>query len=277
MKPLLDMKAASVFFDGIFATPRLAHPEGVAVHADGSVWCGTENGDLLRIAADGFGMTALGTTGGFLLGIAFDSTGHCYACDLRHQAIFRFSPATGRFERFAGAGIKVPNYPIVDEARGALFVSDSLGWNVKGPGIYRYDLNTGSGGLWCHEDFAFANGMAMAPDGSGLFVVQSNAANVVFVPIRADGGPGPMKGVVAATQNVPDGLAFDADGSLFISCYEPSRIYRWKAGGSLELLIEDGTATTLAHPTNMARKGDSLFTANLGRWHISHVDLKRLR
>ena len=53
MKPLLDMSAARVFFDGIFTDPRVAHPEGVAVHRDGSIWCGTETGDLLRIAADG--------------------------------------------------------------------------------------------------------------------------------------------------------------------------------------------------------------------------------
>jgi hypothetical protein len=51
-KPLLDMSAARVFFDGIFTDPRVAHPEGVAIHRDSSIWCGTETGDLLRLAAD---------------------------------------------------------------------------------------------------------------------------------------------------------------------------------------------------------------------------------
>jgi gluconolactonase len=27
-------------------------------------------------------------------------------------------------------------------------------------------------------------------------------------------------------ERVPDGLAFDAAGNLYIACYEPSRIYR---------------------------------------------------
>ncbi|KAB7627432.1 gluconolaconase, partial [Verminephrobacter sp. Larva24] len=36
-KPLLEMSAAKVFFDGIFTSPRVAHPEGVAVHRDGSI------------------------------------------------------------------------------------------------------------------------------------------------------------------------------------------------------------------------------------------------
>jgi DDE superfamily endonuclease len=62
----------------------------VAVHRDGSIWCGTETGDLLRLAADGDSVERIGGTGGFLIGIAFDSAGNCFACDLRHAAIFRW-------------------------------------------------------------------------------------------------------------------------------------------------------------------------------------------
>ncbi len=40
MDALLDTSAASVFFDGLLTEPRLDHPEGLAVHKDGSVWCG---------------------------------------------------------------------------------------------------------------------------------------------------------------------------------------------------------------------------------------------
>jgi hypothetical protein len=38
-------------------------------------------------------------------------------------------------------------------------------------------------------------------------------------------------------------------------------------------LIEDREATILAHPTNVALKGNTLYTANLGRWHITAIDL----
>src|SRR6218665_2103261 len=40
--------------------------------------------------------------------------------------------------------------------------------------------------------------------------------------------------------------------------------------------MEGPTATTLAHPTNIAFKGDKLYTANLGRWHITEIDLAAL-
>src|SRR4029453_1923670 len=102
---------------------------------------------------------------------------------------------------------------------------------------------------------------------------RGDGASVRFVPIRPDGSAGPVQLVTGAIENVPDGLAFAADGTLYISCYEPSRIYRMSPAGKLELLIEDRKATTIAHPTNVALKGDRLYTANLGRWHITEIDL----
>lgn len=273
--PVLSISAARVFFDGIFTEPRLAHPEGVAIHPDGSIWCGTERGELIRIAADGSGHVLMGTTGGFSLGLAFDMAGNCYICDLKHAAVFRYDASAGSLTRFAASGILVPNYPVVDEARGWLYVSDSRGNNNVGPGIFRYDLTTGAGGVWCTAPMDFANGMAMAGDGSGLYVVESDRAQVSFVPINADGSAGLPVLAIADTQTVPDGLAIAADGTIYVSCYEPSRIYRQRPGGILEILIEDPAATTIAHPTNIALQGNTMFTANLGRWHITAIDLGR--
>ena len=190
MTPLLPMSAARVFFDGIFTDPRVAHPEGVAVHADGSIWCGNELGELLRIAADGSKVERMGTTDGFALGIAFNSAGNCFVCDLKHAAVFRYDAASRTVEKFAASGILVPNYPIVDEKRGVLYVSDSRGEGNIGPGIFRYDLKTGEGGVWSRAPMNFANGMAMALDGNGLYVVESHGPHVSYVPIEADGSAG---------------------------------------------------------------------------------------
>lgn len=276
MTPLLTMSDARVFRDGIFSEPRIAHPEGVAVHADGSVWCGTETGDLLRIAPDGSGLTRMAGTGGFLLGIAFDAAGNCYACDLKNAAIFRYEAATGRMERFAASGILVPNYPVVDAARGALYVSDSRGSGNVGPSIYRFDLRDGAGGVWCAAPMRFANGMALAPGGGGLYVVESDGVCVSYLPVLADGSAGEPRLLIEGVHNVPDGLAVAADGTIYISCYEPSRIYRWRPATGLDLLIEDPHATVIAHPTNIALKGNKMYTANLGRWHITEIDLSGL-
>lgn len=271
--PVLPMTAASVFFDGTFSEPRVAHPEGVAIHTDGSVWCGTERGELIRIEADGSRHTLLGTSDGFALGVAFDKAGNCYVCDLKHAAVFKYDAAAQTYTKFASSGILVPNYPVVDDRRGVLYVSDSRGEGNLGPGIFRYDLKTGEGGVWCSAPMNFANGMAMALDGNGLYVVESHGPHVNYVPINADGSAGTPRVAIANTQNVPDGLAIAPDGTIYVSCYEPSRIYRQTPGGALELLIEDPKATTIAHPTNIALKGNTMYTANLGRWHITAIDL----
>ena len=105
MEPLLPLDRASIFVDGTVGESRLNHPEGVAVDREGNVWCGGETGELYRIAPDGSRFEVVASTGGFTLGIAFDQHGRLYSCDLGHKAVFRLDPASGRPDRFTGAGI----------------------------------------------------------------------------------------------------------------------------------------------------------------------------
>ena len=53
MEPVLDSNKAKVYYDGIFSNPRLQHPEGVALDNEGYVYCGTENGEIMKIEKDG--------------------------------------------------------------------------------------------------------------------------------------------------------------------------------------------------------------------------------
>jgi hypothetical protein len=48
-------------------------------------------------------------------------------------------------------------------------------------------------------------------------------------------------------------------------------LYRWCDDQGLELLYYDEEAHMLCHPTNCAFRGNDLFTANLGRWHITRI------
>ena len=52
MNPILDSDKAKVYYDGIFSNPRLQHPEGVALDDEGYVYCGTENGEIMKIEKD---------------------------------------------------------------------------------------------------------------------------------------------------------------------------------------------------------------------------------
>jgi gluconolactonase len=269
---VLPLDRARVFIDGTFAEPvRLAHPEGLAVAPDGAVWCGTETGHVLRIEADGSSMASYGCTNGWIAGLALDGD-NLYACDIRYQAVFRLAIAQRRLERFSPAQIAIPNYPVVDRRFRRLLVSDSVSFEAPGAGIWEIDLATGSGRIWCERALHFANGMALAPNGRALYVVESTRRRVARILIDERGRAGRYEIVVEDVGEFPDGLAFDDDGRLYISCYEPSQIYRFSEAAGLELLIRDPIATLISHPTNIAFRGTTLFATNLGRWHITAIE-----
>lgn len=272
--PILPVEAAAVFFDGTFSAPKLSHPEGVAIGPDGWVWTGNQDGDILRIAPDGSRMERVASTGGFALGLAFDGARALFVCDLRHAAVFRLDLKTRELRRFTAPGILIPNYPLVDTARGRLLVSDSHASGTPGPGIWSYDLETSAGGLWYDAALNFANGLAMRDGEDAVYVCETFTPEVTRIPIKADGSAGQPEPFASDLPGLPDGIAFDSAGNLVVGCYEPSRLLRIPPeGGPAEVLIEDVTAHVFCHPTNIAFDGEALFTANLGRWHITRVEM----
>jgi gluconolactonase len=273
---LLAADAASVFIDGMLTDPQLDHPEGLAVHPDGSIWCGGERGQIFRVEPDGSGFQEVASTGGFSLGMAFDRTAeYLYVCDLKHAAVFRVLTKSGSVERFAdgspAGSFKIPNYPAFD-AEDRLYVSDSHMFGVPGPGIWRLDAD-GRAELWFAGDVTFANGLAVAADGRSLFVAETFASKVFRMPIRDDGSAAEREEFATLPGSLPDGLALDRGGNLYVGCYEPSRVLRVSPAGDVQTLYHDVTAHTLAHPTNLAFRGTTMFTSNLGRWHLTRLDV----
>jgi len=272
---LLDPSRAGVFFDGTLSDPQLDHPEGLAVAADGAVWCGGERGQIFRVDPDGTAVTQVASTGGFCLGMAFGGDGALFVCDLKHAAVFRVDTGAGTVERFAdgapGHRLRIPNFPAFD-AQGRLYVSDSHQFDRPGPGVFRFDPD-GRGELWYGRDCTFANGLALSPDGRHLYVAETFANRVFRIPIGDDGAAGQRQEVAATPGAWPDGLAFDAAGNLYVGCYEPSQVLRVDPAGRVEVLFREWSAHLLAHPTNLAFRGTTLFTANLGRWHLTRLEV----
>lgn len=269
---ILPQTCARVLYNGIFSEPKLSHPEGVAIGPDGWIWTGTQDGAILRISPDGSDMQPVASTDGFALGLAFDSDKALFICDLKHAAVFRLDLETQELKRFTAQGIKIPNFPLVDRQHGRLLVSDSHASGTSGPGIWAYDLGTGDGALWYSDDLNFANGLAMRPGDNAVFVCETFAPAITRIAINPDGSAGQATTFAANLPGLPDGITFDEQGNLVVGCYEPSRVLRTTPDGSrVDVLIEDATAHVFCHPTNIAFSKKRLYTANLGRWHITQV------
>jgi sugar lactone lactonase YvrE len=249
----------------------LDHPEGIAWGRDGCFYAGGEAGQIYRITPGGT-ITQLASTAGSLLGVCLDGRNNVYACDFKRQAVMRID-GRGEVATFSDGApdrkMVQPNYALFDPA-GNLFVSDSGGWHEDNGCLFRI----APGGQTCVASdrvTAFPNGMALHPDGHALYVVLSNLPSVVKLPLADDGSVGAPQPVVEMPGVVPDGIAFDREANLYISCYAPDLVYRLSVDGQLEVFAQDEERTMLSSPTNLAFGGPDLATlavANYGCWHV---------
>jgi len=270
MHPLLAKSI--VFANG------LDHPECVAVHPDGTVWAGGEAGQIYRISADGQQVEQVANTGGFILGIAFSPGAKWLAiCDLGKKCVWKFDMETLALELFAtgvaGHAFNIPNYAVFDKT-GNLYVSESGAFRQVNGKILKFSPD-GEGEIWHNGPLNFANGLALDPGEKHLYVAVSFLPGVEKIALQPDGSAGEHTTVCSLPETVPDGLAFDADGNLYVSCYAPNRIIKVTPTQEVSVWMDDWEAHTLSNPTNIAFGGehlDQLFAANLGRWHITKID-----
>ena len=255
----------------------LDHPEGVVWGPDGYVYAGGEAGQIYRVDLDDGRFEQIATTGGFVLGLCLDADCNVYACDMGKQAVMRITPH-GELSTYSNGSperkMVTPNYPVFDKA-GNLYVASSGGWEQANGCIFRVKPG-GETEVVTDEPLKFPNGMALSPDGRELYVVLSNLPGVGKVRIYKNGQVGPMEPVLELPQVVPDGVAFDEQGNLYIACYTPDRIYRLTPASRLDILVEDWQSTVISSPTNIAFCGADLSTlvlASLSRWHLTKAQM----
>ena len=77
---------------------------------------------------------------------------------------------------------------------------------------------------------------------------------------------------------LPDGMALDAEGNLYVCCYASDEIWRITPKLEKTLFAWDRWAILLGSPTNMAFGGknmDELYVANLARTTITRAEFGR--
>ena len=249
----------------------LDHPEGVAVGSDGSLFAGGEAGQIYRVGLGG-AVEEIASTGGFIYGVVVDGSSDVFACDFGKAAVVRVS-ATGEVATYsngtAGRPMRVPNFAAFDDG-GNLYVTDSGEWGDDDGVVYRIAPG-GATEVWTESTPRFPNGCCLTAGGEALLVVESHGRAVVRVPTEDDGGAGRPEPVVDLSGSQPDGIALAEDGTMFVGCYRPDRIYRIPPGGPVEVFADDPDGVVLNQPANVAFSGpnlDRLVVSSLGGWSL---------
>ena len=207
----------------------------------------------------------MATTGGSLLGLVVDGSGRIYCCDADRGEVVRVDPGSGAVEVYSRLPMVCPNAACFDDA-GNLYVTQSGDTKADNGSIVRVAPG-GETVVWSSDLPRYPNGICLAADGRSLYVAESYLPGVSRVPIEPDGSAGTPALVCELPRSVPDGVAFDAEGTLYVSCYRPDRIYRMRAGEAPAVLADDWEGVVLNAPTNVAFVGDELdrlAVANVG-------------
>lgn len=255
----------------------LDHCEGLAVGRDGAIYAGGEGGQVYRISPDAQTVEIIAKTGGFCLGITLDAEENIIICDCGRRevlAVTQDGEISVLAASEAGRKLRNPNFSVFD-SQGNLYFSDSGEWKEACGAIYR--ISDSGVNLFSPGPFHFANGLALDAAERYLYVVESNLDRVLRIEVLPDGKAGVPEVFAEGIVRVPDGLAFDAAQNLYVTTYASNCIYRVAPDRHVDLLCQDVENLLLCQPTNCAFGGahfDQLLVANLGRDHISVLDLK---
>lgn len=228
----------------------LNRPECVLAARDGSLYTGDWTLGIARIAPDG-------TTGpaveadliaqGFLPnGIALLPDGDFLFANLGEAGgVWRVGPQ-GQARPFATevAGRPIPpsNFVLVDGDRVWITVSAS----TRKHDHFTAEERTGQILLVRHgavtvaaDGLTWTNELRISPDGRHLFVNETFACRTTRFDLAADGLLSNPATLRYPEGTFPDGMAFDAEGGLWIACVVSNRLIRVAPDMSWTILFED--------------------------------------
>ncbi|MCS6925323.1 MAG: SMP-30/gluconolactonase/LRE family protein [Candidatus Binatia bacterium] len=269
--------------------------EGVVVDKEGNVYGGGRNGIIYKVSPDGqvSELTTL-PSGSIPNGITMDRQGNLVYCDLGKKAVMRVTQqgqVSMIADRVGTLALTLPNFASYD-AEGNLYVSNSSTRDINTalveltnpePNGALVRIRPDGKGEVVATGLYLANGTAIDPREEAVYVLESTRYDCLRIAIRKDGTFGKPEVYAKDFPAIPDGMAFDVDGNLYITL--PAKVTEGNLApanqvitvdtqGQWSMLIDDPTGEKLAFPTNCAFGGpglQDLYIANLEGDHFSRV------
>lgn len=227
------------------------YTEGPVIDAAGNIFFTTNHGkDIIKISQEGVRSTwASGVcpNGQFLL-----PNGDHLVCDSRDAAVLHFDQngtLLGKVvdQVLANTAVGVPNDLAVSSA-GGLYFTDS----IRHHGKVFFKGKNGVGRLLA-SGMDFPNGIVLSADEKRLYVAESYKNRVLVFELAEDGivkGSAsvfcalPAHPTLGEAGNLPDGMAFDNNGCLWVAHYGMQSIQIISPGGEWLEAIDTGLPLT---------------------------------
>ncbi|WP_159079752.1 SMP-30/gluconolactonase/LRE family protein [Methyloceanibacter sp. wino2] len=204
--------------------------EDVLIEQDGSVVTGLGNGDVVRLTTDG--TAVLGNTGGRPLGLEACADGTLLVCD-HDKGLLRVDPATGRvtvvLNEIDGAPLRFCSNAARSED-GSIYLttsSETATWDdyqadaiahATSGKLIRVHPNGDTTVL--DRNLSFANGIALAPDESCLYVAETLGYRIRRYWLKGERA-GTWSDFVTGLHGFPDNISLSSTGLLWVALPAP--------------------------------------------------------
>ncbi len=263
-----------------FVGTGLVRPECVLATREGSLFTADWRGGVAQIHGDGTQALYRGAPGGGRPlrpnGIALRRDGTFLLADLGETAGGVFTlDRDGNVAPFAveADGVELPPTNFVfedDQGRAWITVSTR---RAPRAAAYRADVADGfivlvdaRGARIVAENLGYTNEAMLSPDGGWLYVNETFARRLTRFRVAPDGALHAREVVTTFGHGTyPDGLAFDAEGHVWITSIVSNRVLRVAPDGAATVVLED------ADPGHVAWCEDAYARGELGRPHLDRA------